>query len=129
MLLWPLNTHVYLYVLPTDMRRGFDSLRGMARDVMNLDPMQGHLFLFLNKRRTHLKLLWWQRDSLAIYYRRLERGTFQLPALEPELTHFQMSTSQLALILEGIDLTSVRHRTRYTQPTTGAVPSTPMVTS
>lgn len=116
MLLWPSGIRVYLYVPPADMRRGFDSLRGMVREVMRLDPLQGHLFLFLNKRRTHLKLLWFDRGGLAIFYKRLEAGTFQVPSTLANQTHVQVTTMELASILEGIDLRSVRQRKRYTVP-------------
>ena len=82
------------------------------------DPLSGHLFLFVNRRRDRLKILYWDRDGLAIWYKRLETpGTFQLPAVPHDARSIEMTATQLSLILSGIDLRSARQRRRYQRPT------------
>ena len=81
------------------------------------DPTSGHLFLFVNRRRDRLKILYWDRDGLAIWYKRLETGSFQLPVVARDAVSIEMSPTQLALILSGIDLSSARQRKRYQRPT------------
>jgi transposase len=103
----------FLCRYPTDMRKSFDGLCGVIRNNMRQDMLTGDVFIFLNKRRTHLKLLLWERDGFAIYYKRLEQGTFELPAVtaaapSPAITH-----QQLLLILQGISLKNIRYRKRY----------------
>ena len=73
----PAAVRVFLCTKPTDMRKGFDGLQGLVREFLEQDPLSGHLFLFLNRRRDRIKLLWWDRDGLVIWYKRLEAGTFQ----------------------------------------------------
>ena len=80
------------------------------------DPTSGHLFLFVNRRRDRLKILYWDRDGLAIWYKRLEKGSFQLPEVAPNAVSIEMSPTQLTLILSGIDLGSARQRKRYQRP-------------
>ena len=74
------NTRIFLSLEPTDMRKGFDGLQGLVLNVLKQDPLSGHLFLFVNRCRDKLKILYWDGDGLAIWYRRLEQGTFQVPA-------------------------------------------------
>jgi len=78
--------------------------------------VSGHLFVFINRRRDRVKLLSWCGDGFAIWYRRLEKGTFQLPSARKDEVRLEMKTSDLSLILDGIDLTSVRRRPRYERP-------------
>jgi|ERR1700678_2534893 transposase len=108
---------VFLHTLPTDLRKGFDGLSGLVTSAFSQDPTSGHLFLFVNRRRDRLKILYWDRDGLAIWYKRLETGSFQLPAAAREAASIEMSPTQLALILSGIDLQSARQRKRYQRPT------------
>jgi transposase len=103
---------IYLASEPTDMRRGFNGLQGQVSGVLQQDPLSGHLFLFVNRRRDKLKVLYWDLDGLAIWYKRLESGTFQLPALQPEQTHVEIRSDELLMLLRGIDLSSKR-RKRY----------------
>jgi transposase len=84
------------------------------------DPTSGHLFLFVNRCRDRLKILYWDRDGLAIWYKRLETGSFQLPTAAPEAVSIEMSPTQLTLILSGIDLGSARERKRYRHSTSEA---------
>jgi transposase len=85
------------------------------------DPTSGHLFLFVNRRRDRIKILYWDRDGLAIWYKRLETpGTFQLPMVGRQTVSIEMTPTELALILSGIDLKSARQRKRYQRPTAAA---------
>ncbi len=106
---------VFVCTQPADMRRSFDGLCGMARDIMKQDPLSGHLFLFRNRNRDRLKILYWDRDGLAIWYKRLEKGTWQFPTDLGRTTaaSAEISRQELALLLEGIDLRSVARRRRY----------------
>ena len=115
----PAAVRVFLCTRPTDMRKGFDGLQGMVREFLGQDPLSGHLFLFLNRRRDRIKLLWWDRDGLVIWYKRLEAGTFQ--QLDPSTSAgrdsgeagIELSPTDLALLLTGVDLASARRRKRY----------------
>jgi transposase len=110
---------VFLCTKPTDMRKGFDGLQGMVREFLGQDPLSGHLFLFLNRRRDRIKLLWWDRDGLVIWYKRLEAGTFQQLDADTSAgprsgeAGIELSTTDLALLLTGVDLASARRRKRY----------------
>jgi transposase len=111
------SVRVFLHAAPTDLRKGFDALSGLVTTAFGQDPTSGHLFLFVNRRRDRLKLLYWDRDGLAIWYKRLESpGTFQLPAVTDGAVSIEMTATQLSLILSGIDLRSARQRRRYQRP-------------
>jgi transposase len=113
----PHPVRVFLHTPPTDLRKGFDALSGLVTTAFSQDPTSGHLFLFVNRRRDRLKILYWDRDGLAIWYKRLEKGLFQLPAVARDAVAMEMTPTQLALILSGIDLSSARQRKRYQRPT------------
>jgi transposase len=114
----PHSVRIFLHVGATDLRKGFDALAGLVTTAFAQDPTSGHLFLFVNRRRDRLKILYWDRgDGLAIWYKRLERGSFQVPAATPNAVSIEMSQTQLALVLSGIDLGSARQRKRYQRPT------------
>ena len=100
----------FLYRQPADMRKSFDGLCALVRSGMQRDPLSGDVFVFINRRRTHIKLLIWDRTGFALYYKRLESGTFEFPAAS-SLTWIQM-----AQLLEGVMLTSVRYRRRFRLP-------------
>jgi transposase len=111
---------VFLCTQPTDMRKSFDGLFGMVREFLGQDPLSGHLFLFLNRRRDRAKILLWERDGLVIWYKRLEAGSFQ--GLDPTAeaptsgpAGLELSAAELAMILGGIDLTTARRRKRYSR--------------
>ena len=113
------HVQVFVCVQPTDMRRSFDGLSGMVRQVMAQDPLSGALFLFRNRGRDRLKILYWDRDGLAIWYKRLEKGSFQFPTdLKPasDVTSCQITSEELSLLLDGIDLSSVQRRPRFGLP-------------
>src|SRR5262245_48816436 len=80
MLSLPPAVRIFVCTAPTDMRKSFDSLAALAQTVVGEDPLSGHLFLFRNRQRDRVKLLWWDRDGLAIWYKRLEAGVFDLPS-------------------------------------------------
>jgi transposase len=97
------------------MRKSFDGLQVLVQQVFQLDPLEGHLFLFVNRRRDRVKILWWDRDGLALFYKRLEAGTYQLPVVAADAQGVEIDATQLALLLGGIDLRSARRRKRYSR--------------
>ncbi len=103
----------YLYKGDTDMRKGFDSLSGLVSSQMQLNVLSGSVFIFLNKKHNQVKLLLWEGDGFALYYKRLEEGTYELPFADDKNDSLSISSQQLQLILEGISLKSVRRRKRY----------------
>lgn len=102
----------YLYCGHTDMRKGFDSLSGIVASQMKLDSLKGSVFIFMNKRRTHIKLLLWEGDGFAIYYKRLEKGTYELPAGIDQSSTIAMEARQLQFILQGVSLKKICFRPR-----------------
>jgi transposase len=92
----------------------FDGLFALASSL-DLDPLSGHLFVFINKRRDRIKILYWDRDGLAVWAKRLEKGTFPIP--DATADRVEMSAADLAALLAGIDLNSARRRPRYARPT------------
>jgi transposase len=107
---------VYLAKDPADMRKSFDGLFALVAGPLALDPLSGHLFVFLNKRRDRIKILYWDRDGLAVWAKRLEKGTFRVP--QATAGRIEMTTTDLAALLAGIDLDTARRRRRYTRPLT-----------
>lgn len=112
MLSLPSSVRIFLCLEHTDMRRGFDALARMAREVVEQDPLSGHLFVFRSRRGDRLKILYWDHDGLAIWYKRLEKGSFTFP-LPAEGRSLAVGAADLSLILEGIDLAQARRRKRY----------------
>ena len=104
---------IFLCMLPTKMTYSFDSLMGMAEEIFDQDPLSGHLFLFVNRRRDRIKILFWDRDGFCIVYKRLEVGTFALPRPSGTLPGLELDYSQLTKLLDGIDFQSGRRRKRY----------------
>ena len=95
------------------MRKGFDSLSGIVASQMNCNAVDGSVFIFFNKKHNQVKLLLWEGDGFAMYYKRLEKGTYELPAIGDENGSASISSQQLQLILQGISLKSVRRHKRY----------------
>lgn len=104
---------IWLCVAPTDMRCSFDRLADLARSVTGQDPLAGHLFLFRSRGGDRLKALYWDRDGYALWYKRLEEGTFKLPRPEAASRSVELRPSELAMLLDGIDLKSVKRVRRY----------------
>jgi transposase len=134
------TTRVFLATEPTDMRKGFDGLFALVENVIREDPFSGHLFVFRNRRRDRLKVLWWDTDGLAIFYKRLERGNYQFPTDSvvsksgttksgttksgATSSRCEIRSDELSLLLAGIDLGSVKRRRRYQRPSAdGQLPS------
>jgi transposase len=113
MLSVPTKVRIFLCRSAIDMRKGFDGLHGVVLEVLHQDPLSGDLFVFLNKRRDRVKLLIWEGDGMLIVYKRLERGTFSLPAGSDDSV--TLSSAQLSLLLGGIDLKQTRQRPRYSR--------------
>lgn len=109
-----LAVRVYLCTLPADMRKGFDTLAAMVRDYLGYDPLSGHLFLFVGRGKDRMKILYWDRDGFALWYKRLEEGTFRLPSKNTGKS-VELKASELAMLLAGIDLTSIKRRKRFTR--------------
>lgn len=107
-----LATRIYLCTKAADMRKGFDSLAGLVRDFLGQDPLSGHLFLFVGRARDRLKILYWDTDGFALWYKRLEEGTYRLPVARGDQHGVELKASELAMLLEGIDLKSIRRMKR-----------------
>jgi len=104
---------IYLHAAPTDMRKSFDGLSALVRSVFKADPLDGSLFLFVNRRRDRIKALYWDRDGLALWYKRLERGSFEIVQAADGQSTVEIDATQLALLLAGVTLSSAKRRKRY----------------
>ena len=111
MLRLPASVRIFLCLAPVDMRRSFDGLASVAEQVVRQDPLSGHLFVFRGRRGDRVKVLYWDRDGYALWYKRLEAGMFRFPADAAEAK--EVSTADLGLILEGIDLHSAQRQKRF----------------
>jgi transposase len=120
MLSVPGQVKVFLCLAPTDMRKSIDGLAGLTSEVLAQDPLSGHLFVFVGKRRDRVKLLYFDDDGYALWYKRLEGGTFRLPAAAAEQTSVTLSAAELTMLLSGVDLASVKRTKRYRRPEVGA---------
>ena len=125
MLSLSLPGRVFLCTLPTDMRKSFDSLVGLVEQQLGQDPLAGDLFVFRSKRGDRLKLLYWDSDGLAIWYKRLEEGTFVFPLPDeqrvPVVAHgLVILPAELAMLLDGIDFKNAKRRPRYQRPATSS---------
>ena len=109
------STPIYLYSSPTDMRKSFDGLCGLVINFMERKPDNGNLFVFVNRLRNRMKILFWDRHGFWLFYKRLESGCFQLPLPKAESTDIIISYEQLLMIIEGIDFSSIKRRKRFTK--------------
>jgi len=109
------STRIWLASEPADMRCGFDRLAERARWVTGQDPLSGHLFLFRGRGGDRLKILYWDRDGYALWYKRLEEGVFKLPRIEAGQQSVELRLSELAMMLDGIDLRSIKRAKRYSR--------------
>lgn len=112
------QTRIFLAREAVDMRKSFNGLIGLAESVLEQDPLSGHLFVFINRRRDRIKLLYWGGTGFCIWYQQLEQGGYQLPVAScgDEQEGIEITATQLSLILDGVDLASVRQRPRYRLP-------------
>jgi transposase len=111
MLSVPPNTSIFLHTRPTDMRKGFDGLSGIVRDEFETDPLDGSMFLFINRRRDRMKILHWDGTGFWLYYKRLEAGTFEM--IQSDDKRVKIDATQLAMLLGGVSLVTVKRRKRY----------------
>ena len=110
----PASVRVYLCTAPCDMRRSFDGLYALVIGTMQLNAFEGHLFVFSNRRKDRIKILYWDRDGFAIWAKRLEEGTYAMPFTDAGTEQRQEITAQeLGAILSGIDLNQAARRKRY----------------
>ena len=117
------SVRIFVCTKPADMRRSFNGLCAMVQEHFNQDPFTGHLFLFAGKRGNFIKILWWDVDGFAIFAKKLEIGTFRVPAARFSDGNYQpieIERSQLLLLLEGIDTDSVKRLKRYRRPVCNA---------
>lgn len=108
-------TRIWLATEATDMRCGFDRLAERVRAVMGQDPLSGHLFLFRSRRGDRLKLLLWDQDGFILCYKRLEAGVFKLPRGNAGAGSVELRASELAMVLDGIDVSQLKRVPRYTR--------------
>jgi transposase len=109
----PASVRVYLCTSPCDMRRSFDGLYALVTNAMQLDAFAGHLFVFANRRRDRVKILYWDRDGFAVWAKRLEEGTYAMPFSGAEEKRYEISAQELGALLSGIDLSQAKRRKRY----------------
>ena len=107
------QTRVFLFLEPVDMRKSFRGLCLLAESVLKEDPASGHWFAFINRRRDRLKLLGWDGQGFWIWYKQLESGVFEKPTAQLNRTQMEIDVTQLSLIINGIDLRSVKRKRRY----------------
>lgn len=107
------KARVFLYSKPCDMRKGFDGLSGLVLQAMDMNPQSGTLFVFINRNRTLIKILFWDIDGFVLYYKRLERGTFKRPTVRLDAPNSELTPDELYMILRGIDFEKTKKRKRY----------------
>jgi transposase len=112
MITLPTSGEILLYREPTDMRKGFDGLSGIVRDQLGREPTDGSLFLFINGRQDRIKALYWDRDGLALWYKRLEAGSFER-IQRGDQTAVRIDATELSMLLGGVSLQGVKRRKRY----------------
>ena len=110
-------TRIWLAVEATDMRCGFDRLAERVKAVIGQEPLSGHYFLFRSRRGDRLKILVWDRDGFALWYKRLESGVFKLPRVDAGTRSVELRASELAMVLDGIDVSKLKRVPRYERGT------------
>src|SRR5262249_45233472 len=110
----PPTVKIWWATTPTDLRRGPDGLSALGRSQLHADPLRRHLFVFFNRKADRLKVLYWDRDALCVWYRRLERGRFHYPSAD--CGSLELTPGQLQMILDGVDVEHVRRFKRYQRP-------------
>ena len=116
MLSWPPTVRIFVCSNATDMRKGFDSLAYLVESSLALDPFSGHLFVFRSRRGDRIKILYWDADGYVLWYKRLEKGSFRFPTAAAQATgHVEIKAADLMMILDGVDLASVRRQRRYSR--------------
>jgi transposase len=117
MLTFPANVSIYLANSPTDLRKSFDGLATIVQAAFGMEPTNGDLYVFLNRRATQVRMLFWATDGFCIVAKRLEAGTFRrVRRAEEEQAHVEIDAAELAMLLEGIDVDTFKRRRRYVHP-------------
>jgi transposase len=109
----PASVRVYLCASACDMRKSFDGLHALVAQAMELNAFAGHLFIFANRRRDRIKILYWDRDGFAVWAKRLEEGTYAMPFGESAEKRREITAAELCALLSGIDLSRAKRRKRY----------------
>ena len=107
------STRIYLYMQPVDMRRSYDGLHAIVQSEFRCDIRLGDYFMFINRRRDRIKIIWWDRDGLAIFMKRLESGTVQKPICQADAKSLIIDQAQLAMLITGIDVSNIKRRKRF----------------
>ncbi len=115
MLSIPTSVRIFLFAKPCDMRKGFDGLSALVRQIGE-DVFSGHLYVFLSRNRQRAKILSWGNGGFVLFYKRLEKGRFKLPPIDDETETLSLESSQLAMLLDGIDYSRVRQPSRWNPP-------------
>jgi transposase len=119
MLNFPPAVRIWLCSAAVDLRRSFDALAEQVRQLLQADPLSGHVFVFRNKRSDRVKLLYWDEDGFVIVYKRLEQGTFHWPSPQPGQHSVKVRAAELAMLLDGVDWPNTRRTRRYHRAATG----------
>jgi len=114
------NFRLFLHREPTDMRKGFDGLSGLVKTAMQQNPLSGDCYIFINRRRDRMKMLVWESTGFMLYYKLLEKGTFELPPIVQDATSTELAWDELVMLLEGIELQSIKRRPRFRRSPTSA---------
>lgn len=107
------SNNFLLYSEPTDMRKSFDGLSGLIQNTLERNPHNGDVFVFINKRHDKIKLLHWQGISFTLYYKRLEKGTFELPDYDFKYGSIMLSYTQIVMLVDGLTIKNIHKRKRY----------------
>jgi len=107
------SNRFHLYSHPTDMRKSFDGLSGLVQNTLDNNPLNGDVFIFINRRRDKIKLLHWQGISFTLYYKRLEEGTFEVPTYDPEVGSITLSYAQMVMLVDGLTIKNIQKRKSY----------------
>lgn len=109
----------FLYLEPTDMRKGFDGLSGIIEHTLSQQLQSDHVFVFINKNRDKMKLLRWVGSGFVLYYKRLEKGTFDFPQYEAKSSAIKLSYAQLVMLIDGIEIVNRKKKVRYSSTVDG----------
>jgi len=116
MLSLPTSVRIYLARGATDMRKSIDGLAAVTQQVLEKDPLSGHLFVFCNRRKDRIKILYWETSGYWLLHKRLERGTFAWPLpVDSDAKQIELSAADLAALLSGIDVRTAKRRGWYSR--------------
>ena len=116
MLTLPPSVRIYLATAPTDMRKGHDGLAALVKRGLSHDVYSGHLYVFVSRKGNRIKILAWDHGGFILWYKRLERGRFRVPSVDAEQSAVELESTQLSMLLDGIDYSRVRKPVRWEPP-------------